>query len=115
MSNLKADYINEWKQIFHDMLGWNEEKTMDWVRANQYDIELDSDLSVLFFEPPVFWTFNEFIPKSLQQSVGQVLEIRTRLYDIFEATDTTDNYEAYRSGVLAMLAEFDETLPQSAS
>lgn len=115
MSDRKSEYIGEWKQIFRDMLGWTEERTMDWVRANEYEQELEGEFSVLFFEPPIFWTFNEFIPKSLQQTVGQVLDIRTRLYDIFEETDTTNGYTEYRANVRKMLAEFDETLPQSAS
>ncbi|MCI0709954.1 MAG: hypothetical protein L0154_07300 [Chloroflexi bacterium] len=115
MPERKADYISEWKQIFYDMLGWTDEQTMNWVRANGYDQDLDGEFSVLLFEPPIFWTFNEFIPKSLQQSVGQVLDLRTRLYDIFEETDTSRDYVEYRARVLDMLADFDETLPQSAS
>lgn len=111
MSERKVEYISEWKQIFHDMLNWTDEQTMDWVRANEYDRAFDGEFSVLLFEPPIFWTFNEFIPKSLQQSVGQVLDIRTRLYDIFEETDTTGDYVEYHARVLDMLAEFDETLP----
>jgi hypothetical protein len=115
MSDQKAEYINEWKQIFHDVLGWTDDKTMDWVRANEYETDLDDAFSILLLEPPIFWTFNEFIPKSLQQTVGQVLGLRTRLYDIYEEIDTSRDYVEYREKVVAMLAEFDETLPQSAS
>lgn len=111
MSARKAEYISEWKQIFHDMLGWADEQTMDWVRANDYDRAFDSEYSVLLFEPPIFWTLNEFIPESLRQSVGQVLDIRTRLYEIFEETDTSRDYVEYRARVLKMLADLDETLP----
>ena len=111
MSERKAEYVREWKQIFYDILGWTDKQTMDWVSANEYDLDLEGEFSVLLFEPPIFWTFNEFIPKSLQQSVGQVLDIRTRLYDIFQETDTEQDYVEYRDRVLKMLADFDETLP----
>lgn len=113
--NDKERYISEWMQIFGDVLGWSEDKTQHWIETNGYADDLETDMSILLFEPPIFWTFNEFIPVSLHTTVLEVLKIREQLWEIYmqssASTDPEAGYAGFKQAVQALLAEYGETLP----
>ncbi|MDP9372603.1 MAG: hypothetical protein M3Q65_09165 [Chloroflexota bacterium] len=117
----KQYYLDTWKAMFREFLGWSDEETVRWASGwtdeNGVD-PLDNPGDIFYHETPQYWAIDLFIPKACKERLphGEWLDLRQRILDVFwdehrgEFPPGTD-WRPYREKVERILAEYGASLP----
>jgi len=111
----KDYYLQTWKQMLGEFLGWSEFQVREW--ANRYYEFLDDPHDIFYHETPQYWAVNILIPDSLktQLEIFDKIDLEHRILAVFNEPfdypiDT--NWKPYKAKIEQILGEYGERFPQ---
>ena len=67
-NNLENIYLTVWKRMLDDILGWPEQKVVDW--AAKYKLFLADPTDAIYHADPQYWAISEFIPAVVREKLS---------------------------------------------
>jgi hypothetical protein len=114
-------YLEVWKGLFREFLGWSEEETLRWAeRWKTADGEnpVDDPDDIFYHESPVYWANHELLPDPLKERLRglELVDLERRILEAFwdEHRDhfpPGTDWRPYRAKVVRILAEYGASLP----
>ena len=110
-------YLDYWLIAFAKLLGWSEDRTIDWARALEAD--LNDENSLLYRELPSHEASLQLLPaefRSGQRTQPDPLRLASRLEDAFCMRDysatalASYDWEAAAARIDSVLAEYGSSL-----
>ncbi len=116
---LKEYYLNAWKCMLREFLGWPESSVTDWVRQTGKARFLDDPDDIFYHENPQYWITNILIPEEVKARLStlEFIELQHRLIAAFKDEnhfsfpDDTD-WGPYRNKLERILNEYGAHLPE---
>lgn len=113
---MKQRYIDTWKQLLMNLLGWTDEQVNEWI-ASTWSRELDDASNIIYHDPPVYWIVGLIADESdigdlsgreyarLQRDVLDALDIET------PNVQHEGNWTVYRQRINDILSKYNGELP----
>ncbi len=118
----KEYYLNTWKHMLHEFLGWPESTVIDWAQKTGRMRFLDDPDDIFYHESPQYWITDTLIPEPLRARLStlELIDLQHRLLSAFNDEnhftfpEDTD-WIPYRAKLEQILGEYGERLPSKPS
>jgi len=116
---LKKYYLNAWKGMLREFLGWSESSVIDWVRQTGKARFLDDPDDILYHENPQYWITDTLIPEDVKARLStlEYIELQHRLAAAFKDENhfpfpVDMDWRPYRSKLERILNDYEAHLPE---
>jgi hypothetical protein len=116
----KAEYLQAWSRVLAIMLGWSEDRVMQWARL--YGRLLDGgDEGLFYHETPIYYVAPLLLPETLKRRLDglQQIQLCGRIQSAIQQGDSfcdlnpDHDWHAAKERVEKILSAYGERLPTS--
>ncbi len=118
----KEYYLNTWKRMLGEFLGWSESTVISWAQETGRMRFLDDRDDIFYHESPQYWVTDTLIPESLRERLSTVefIDLQHRLQSAFNdenrfAFPEDTDWAPYRTKLERILGEYGEYPPSKPS
>ncbi len=121
VTDYKQYYLDMWKEMLGEFLGWSESQVMQWAQEKGIIVFLEDPDDIFYHQTPQYWITHLLVPDELKARLSnlELIDLEGRIVEAFKDEHfyhfpTGTDWRPFRAKIERILGEYGARLPDPA-